>query len=104
MGPIRQAASDGDDLYLEVVTTDIVANLLQAAHHGKVGDRVRENGLAFQSQSSGDASHVLLGDPGIQIAIRKAVRKLLQHRIPEIATDQPDRRIVLSQLAELINK
>jgi len=93
--PIGQAAADDHDLDVGVVIADVVADLLQAAERGKVGDAVRDRDVAFHRHATGHTGHVLLGHAAVVPAIREGVAERLDFAVTDIRQDHPDPLVAL---------
>ena len=82
------------------MVTHVVADLFQAAERGKIGNGIGEHDLAALRQAGRNAGHVLLGNAHVDIAIWEPIAKRLQHRVAQVAGQQPDARVVSGEPAE----
>ena len=71
-GPVGEAATDRDHLYVGPVIANIVSDLLEAPEGGKVGDRIGKDYFPAQRHARGDARHILLGHRRIEEAVRES--------------------------------
>jgi hypothetical protein len=72
---IRDPSPYGHDRDWQPVITHVVSNLLKAPERWKIADTVGEYVKSLCSQSSCESGHILLGNAGIQIAIREFRRE-----------------------------
>jgi len=76
---IRDPSPNGHDRDWQLVITHVIANLLKAPERWKIADTVREYVKSLCSQSCRESGHILLGNAGIQIAIREFLCKGLDN-------------------------
>src|SRR3712207_9479436 len=104
MRAVSQPAANRYHLYVQVVVADVVAYLFQAAHDWEVGDGVDERYLARHCKPRREARHILLRYPGVQIAVGVPFGEGFEHRVAEIAANQPHPLVVLRYLAQRLQK
>ena len=101
---VGQTAANGNDFYIRVMSTYVIANLLEAAQRYEIADGIRDYGLAGEGKPPRHSRHVLLGHARIDITLRESFGETLQHGIANVAADQPDAFIGLRTFHDGIDK
>ena len=84
------------DLHVGARLGDEDPDLVQGTHDGERDERADERDQAHRGQAGGDAEHVLLGDPHLEIAVGMGLLEDVgARRAADVAVEHDDPRIVV---------
>ena len=93
---VTVAAAVADDLHVEIVEADVVADLLERPTEDEGCDRVGPALLAQAGHARSHRDHVLLGDPGVDETLAHARAQGFERHEAEIAGEEDDRAFAVA--------
>jgi hypothetical protein len=85
---VAKSRSHRNDFYVCIVITSIITDLLETSQCGEISDRIDEDDLPGESQTSGDTNHVLFGDPYVEKLLWMAFSKGIEHLEAKVGCDE----------------